>query len=934
METQNSPTDTERSDGGQCSARSAVPNSKDMKFPNSPRGVVKLQQGDGVENQEQGCFCPQTKRKMTSPKCSMHSMRKKLRRRSGNEENDVSGIHTDRPLLSEEPAQDVCSLERTSIAVTRGEGDAITDTGQLYATESLPRISETRVGAPSTDILETLSCNSLVLDYSNPPRTDMDRRFHGCLPSESQNNPYNATPINRMKSPVATFSNSQIPQDPTGGYFCAQNIDDMKLFQILRYIKSCDGGIDLLWNFIHEHAELFPLQYLNVTQDTVDQENRAREENNNLDVKLCRVYGVHPAESQEGQLPRYGDERLEVDYQGLPEVKPHIENCFVRISDNGHELQSAGVNEEISNLHDIESNSTVECSEVEDTMGENNMEGNKKEEISNLHDIESDSTVERNDIEDNQDKDVEDSMDEDNMEREIKEENTNLHEIESDSTAERTDIEDNQDKDVEYMMGENNVEDEMKEENTDLHEIESDSTVEHNDVEDNQDKEVEDSMGENNVEGEMREENTNLHESESESTVERSGVEDNQDKDVEHMMGENNMEGKIKEEISNVHDIETDSTVERSDIEDNQDKDVEYMMGENNVEDEMKEENTDLHEIESDSTVEQSDVEDNPYKKIGDSLDDTNLQAAEVEGKINPHDVESHNNIEVIDAYFSCDSSDNKRGNRSEHECPRKSNCFSSDDAPQFISIFAASNVSISEINDSDGECPLFCKSTTMKPIAIGAGSSASSTHCKGVGCCTNGCLCVDGQYHHRKEDNLTEDGTGKSMRYVVGHSVDKRYGLTGSDVEAEKMSELYAETESSQMEKGDNNPVGQTSSDIMAGHPMSPKADLNNDGEIYLVPGCVQGDVISHLKDQENIFDTARLNTKENETHCGEREGEQKEETGKQGCPVWRILEHLECPFNWVPDICIKRTLDDKIQGNMIDHLTGKPTLMIQFVK
>jgi hypothetical protein len=424
--------------------------------------------------------------------------------------------------------------------------------------------------------------------------------------------------------------------------------------------------------------------------------------------------------------------------------------------------------------------------------------------------------------------------------------------------------------------------------------------------------------------------------------VERSDVEDNQDKEVEPMMDENNVEGEIKEENTDLHEIESDSTVERSDVEDNQNLEFEHMMAETNLEGEIKEDISDLRDFELEFSAEHSDVEDNPYKKIGNSLNDTNFRAAEVKGKINPHDIESElaltHNIEVIDAYFSCDSSDNKIGNRSEQECPRKSNSLSSGDVPQFISVFAANNISISESNDGDGECPLFCKSTTMKPIAIGVGSSASckecSTHCKGVGCCTNGCISVDGQYHHRKEDSLTEDGTGKPMRCVVGHSVDKGCGLTGSDVEAEKMSELYGETEGSQVEKGDNNPVGQTSSGIMAGHPVSPKADFNNVGEIYLVPGRLQLDVISHLKDQENILDTARLNTKENETYCGECEGEQTEETGKQGCPVWRILEHLECPFNWVPDICIKRTLGGKIQENMIDHLTGKPTVMIQFVE
>jgi len=740
-ETQNSPTDAERSDGGRGPARSAVPTCKDMQFPSSPGGLVNLQKGDGVDNQEQGCFCSKTKRKMAALKCTTPNTRKKLRRRSGNEENDVSGIHTDRPLLSQELAQDVDSLEQPSIAVKRGQGDAITDTGQLYATESLPRISETPVGAPSTDVLEAPSYNSLVLDYGNSPHTDMNRRLPGFLASESQSSPYNVTPRNRMKSFLATFSNSQFPLDPTGGYFCAQNIEDMKLFQILRYIKSCDGGLDLLWNFIHEHADLLPLQYVNVTQDTVDQENREGEENHNLDVELCTVYGVHPAESQEGQHPRYGDEGLEVDCQGTTGVKPHIkycygeknvgvlaedrENCFVGISDNEHELQIAGVTEEISDLHGIES----------------------------------DCTVERSDIEENQHKEDDDSTGRSSVEGEIKEEISDLHGIESDCTVERSDIEDNQHKEDEDSTGGSSVEGEIKEEISDLHGIESDCTVERSDIEDNQHKKDEDSTGGSSVEGEIKEANSDHHGIESDCTVERSDIEDNQHKEDEDSTGGSSVEGEIKEANSDHHGIESDCTVERSDIEDIQHKEDEDSTGGSSVEGEIKEENSDHH-------------------------------------------------------------------------------------------------------------------------------------------------------------------------------SVDKRNGLTGSDGGAEKISELYAETEDSQEAKGDNIPVGQTSSDIVARYPLSPKADLDNDGEIYLVPGCVQGDVISHLKDHENILDTARLNTKKNETHCGEFEGEQREETGKQGCPVWQILEQLECPFNWVPDMCIKRTPGGTIQENMIDHITGKPTVMIHFVK
>jgi hypothetical protein len=436
---------------------------------------------------------------------------------------------------------------------------------------------------------------------------------------------------------------------------------------------------------------------------------------------------------------------------------------------------------------------------------------------------------------------------------------------------------------------------------------------------------------------------SDLHDNESDTTVKCVGVEDNQDKEVEDIMDKYNVTDKVKEEISNLRDIESDTTVECIDVEDDQDKEVEDVMDTNNMEDKVKEKISYLHDIELYFTAEHSDVEDNPYTKFGGSVGDSNLEAGELKGKIDPHDNESeltltHNNSEAIDAYSSCDNSDNISGNRSEQEYPRQSNSFLSGAVPEFISVVAASNISTSQNNDNDVECPLFCECMTMKPIAIGAESSVScrpcSSCCNGFGCCPNRYICDVGQYHHRKENSLAEDGTGKPVCTVVEHSENKINGLTGSDVEAEKMSQLYAETKGGEIENGDNIPVGQTSSDVVARYPVPPKADLSIDGEIYLVPGHVQEDVISHFKDHENILDTAQLYTKESGTHCGELDGEQREETGKQGCPIWQILQHLECPFNWVPDICIKSTPGATIQQDMIDHLTGKPTVMIQFVK
>jgi hypothetical protein len=551
--------------------------------------------------------------------------------------------------------------------------------------------------------------------------------------------------------------------------------------------------------------------------------------------------------------------------------------------------------------------------------------------------------VECIDVEDDQDYEAVDIMGQINFEDKVKQEISNLHDIESDTTVECIDVDDDQEKEVEDIMGKNNVEDKVKKEISNLHDIESDTTVECIDVDDDQDKEVEDIMGKNNVEDKVKEEISNLHDIESDTTMECTDVEDDQDKEVEDIMDKNNVKDKVKEEISNFHDIESDTTVECIDVEDDQDKEVEDIMGKNNMEDKVKEKISYLHDTELYFTAEHSDVEDNPYTKFGESVGDSNLEAAELKGKIDPHGIESeltltHNNSEAIDAYSSCDNSHNMSGNRSEQEYPKQSNSFLSGDVPEFISVFAASNISTSKNNDNDGECPLFYECMTMKPIAIGAESSVSckpcSSHYNGFGCCPNRYICDARQYHHRKENSLTEDGTGKPVRTVVEHSENEINGLTGSDVEAEKMSQLYADTKGGEIENGDNSPVGQTSSDIVARYPVSPKANLSIDGEIYLVPGHVQENVISHFMDHENILDTAQLNTKESGTHCGELDGEQREETGKQGCPIWQILQHLECPFNWVPDICIKNTPGGTIPENMIDHLTGKPTVMIQFVK
>jgi hypothetical protein len=75
--------------------------------------------------------------------------------------------------------------------------------------------------------------------------------------------------LNLIESFLAPFLNNQITPGPEDKFVCAQSEDDMKLIQILRYIKSCDGALDLLWHFICEHAQLLIQQRTNTACDTV-----------------------------------------------------------------------------------------------------------------------------------------------------------------------------------------------------------------------------------------------------------------------------------------------------------------------------------------------------------------------------------------------------------------------------------------------------------------------------------------------------------------------------------------------------------------------------------------------------------------------------------------------------------------------------------------
>jgi hypothetical protein len=562
-----------------------------------------------------------------------------------------------------------------------------------------------------------------------------------------------------MKSLLAPFSNSQFALD-----CCAENVDDTKLTQILRYVKSCVGALDRVWNFVQEQAEVPSLRKGNVSQDTADHASGEEEESAVLGMQLHGVNQVCPDQSRDGQFSGYYDDMREVDCQGMTRVKPHTRSCFGR--------ENVGVLVEDAGIY---------CVHV------------------------------------------------------------SKNENESQSAA-------------------------VKEEVSERRDIKSDFAVAHGDVEDNPYRETEDSMGEDNLEG-----------------------------------------PEVKEETSELHDVESDCTVAQNDVDENPYRKNYISMCDNNLESsEVRKEISDLHDIESDLTLTCNKSEDYP--------------------------------IAETDAYSSCDNNDNISSSKSELECLRKTDSFSSGSVPECISLYAVSNIGVSGSNTVDGDCLLACESATVKaaPVATYTESSVScmkfSTHCHGGECSVTGCVCGAEQFHQKLENNLTGDGTEESVCCILEHSIGTRHGLTRSDG-GEKVSHLYAEAKGSKVEKTDNNPVVEASSDIVSGCPVSPEADLNNGGEKYLVSEHVEEGVTSHLKVHGNVRDLAQLNTEENETHSGKLAVEQREESGRQECPVWQILKHLECPFKWVPDVFIRRIPNSTIQENMIDQLTGKHRNMIYFV-
>jgi hypothetical protein len=277
----------ERTGRDEYQASSTASDSEEVHISCSSRTEVHHQQGDGGENQEEGYHRSElqlntsfeTKHKTALRKQCKKYLKKRLSKckarslKSVNEQSNVSKICSGSMTSPEEPTHVRRSPEQPAAAFivpnTAGKGH-VTDEDERDTERQCARNSRRRHLADPTELVEIagLSHNLTAVDDNFPSR-DINEEIYDYLASGIRNNSSYSTQLNRMESFLAPFLNTQITPGPEDKIFCAENEDDIKLVQILRYIKSCEGALDLLWNFIHEHAELLTQQQANVSRDTV-----------------------------------------------------------------------------------------------------------------------------------------------------------------------------------------------------------------------------------------------------------------------------------------------------------------------------------------------------------------------------------------------------------------------------------------------------------------------------------------------------------------------------------------------------------------------------------------------------------------------------------------------------------------------------------------
>jgi hypothetical protein len=175
---------------------------------------------------------------------------------------------------------------------------------------------------------------------------------------------------------------------------------------------------------------------------------------------------------------------------------------------------------------------------------------------------------------------------------------------------------------------------------------------------------------------------------------------------------------------------------------------------------------------------------------------------------------------------------------------------------------------------------------------------------------------CDDNQYWQEEDNEGTE--TTQLLCNVMEPTKCTETGFTGNSTENEGLSDACSDA-------NDKIQIVDTSSDTISG-PLTPRTDYNCEDQVIVVTGDVKGGGDLCLGAEKDIGDLSSTKAVSSEIQWERYEEEKEQEATDQECPIWKILQKSECPFQWVPDVVIKSIPCTTVQENMITYLTGKP--------
>ncbi|PSN32302.1 hypothetical protein C0J52_17368 [Blattella germanica] len=336
------------------------------------------------------------------------------------------------------------------------------------------------------------------------------------------------------------------------------------------------------------------------------------------------------------------------------------------------------------------------------------------------------------------------------------------------------------------------------------------------------------------------------------------------------------------------------------------------------------------------------------------SKSNSNSDDIQDEKKSNPYRKYKHNTIEREDNY-SCDNEESSFSEMTSEESQNKDHiqqsAYSSDELSDVIQASALPYVGFSSNSSSSS---FICKSKVANEVSIGIQvnlgdlntqtskklfyiktrshkkrrtrviSYAQLTRrknqkirsCKtqnpGIHLKSTATNLDDGEnytyQHHSQNDNSLKEF------HIKGKEENNYFNITGNTDESnDKINNTQTElfdNSGIHLSKESTNTVQETKSDMFASKTNS-----------EVIP-----DSLSVLNDQlERKIDESKSIYEHSEHHLLKPVLNHSLIEASKECSVWNLLEKLESPFKWAPDIMILAGVDHELQENIIEHLTGK---------